>query len=192
MKDIYSYIIKERFTVAGTESHKILLFDVDNTLIASDIRVYVRKNGEIVKKLDTAEYNTYKLQPGESFDYTEFKDEELLNKNSVFLKYWDTLQREYHKGTHIGILTARSDQDMFYRFFKNHGIDIKQELVFAISDPKIKLQGRTIEDRKASAIKKLAKWGYDTIVFFDDNIENLRTAKKLEDKLDIKIHTVQA
>jgi hypothetical protein len=81
---------------------------------------------------------------------------------------------------------------MFYRFFKNNGIDIKNELVFAISDPKMKLKGDTIEDRKAEVIKKLAKWGYQTIVFFDDNIDNLRTAKKLESKLDIKIHTVQA
>lgn len=191
MKDISTYIL-ERFTVAGTESNKILLFDVDDTLIRSDIKVYVRKDGDIVKKLSSAEYNTYRLKPGEYFDYTEFTDEELLNKKSVFLKYWDTLKREYAKGTHIGIITARKGQDMFYRFFKNNGIDIKQELVFAINDPKIRLHGETIEERKAEVIKRLVKWGYTTFVFFDDNEENLRTAKKLEDKYDIKIHTVKA
>ena len=81
---------------------------------------------------------------------------------------------------------------MFYRFFKNNGIDIKQELVFAINDQKIRLHGETIEERKAEVIKRLVKWGYTTFVFFDDNEENLRTAKKLEDKYDIKIHTVKA
>lgn len=192
MRDLYEYIVDERFTVAGTESNKILLFDVDNTLIDSDVKVYVMKDDKLVKKISSTEYNSYKLQPGEYFDYTEFESEDILNNKSVFLKYWDTLQREYRKGTHIGILTARNNKDMFFRFFKNNGIEIKKELVFAISDPKIRLKGETIEDRKAEVIKKLARWGYQTIVFFDDNLENLRTAKKLEKVCNIKVHTVQA
>lgn len=192
MTDLYTYIINERFTVNGTQSTKILLFDVDDTLIHSDLRLYVKKNGKVVKTLSSSEYNTYELQPGETIDYTEFKDENLLNNNSIFLKYWDTLKREYKKGTHIGILTARSDKDMFFRFFKNHGFEIKKELVFAINDPSIRLKGKTIEDRKAEVIKRIAKWGYKTIIFFDDNIDNLRTAKKLESQCDIKIHTIQA
>jgi hypothetical protein len=191
MISLRDYIL-EQFTVAGTQSNKILLFDVDDTLIKSDVKVHVIKNGEVVKKLSSTEYNTYKLQPGESFDYSEFEDEDILNNRSVFLKYWDTLQREYKDGTHIGILTARSNKDMFYRFFKANGITIKNELVFAIGDPKLNLKGNTIEDRKAEVIKRLAKWGYKTMVFFDDNEANLKTAKKLEKTCDIKIHTVKA
>ena len=132
------------------------------------------------------------MRPGEDFDYVEFEDPKILNNKSVFLKYWDTLQREYKNGTHIGILTARSNSDMFYDFFKNHGVTIKKELVFAINAPKLGLKGNTIEDRKANAIKRLIDWGYKTIVFFDDNVNNLKSAKKLEDKYDIKIHTVKA
>jgi hypothetical protein len=191
MISLRDYIL-EQFTVAGTQSDKILLFDVDDTLIKSDVKVHVIKNGEVIKKLSSTEYNSYKLQPGESFDYSEFEDEDILNNRSVFLKYWDTLQREYKNGTHIGILTARSNKDMFYRFFKSNGITIKNELVFAINDPKLGLKGSTIEDRKAEVIKRLAKWGYRTMVFFDDNEANLKTAKKLEKSCDIKIHTVKA
>lgn len=191
MISLRDYIL-EQFTVAGTHSDKILLFDVDDTLIKSDVKVHVIKNGEVIKKLSSTEFNSYKLQPGESFDYSEFEDEDILNNRSVFLKYWDTLQREYKNGTHIGILTARSNKDMFYRFFKSNGITIKNELVFAISDPKLNLKGSTIEERKAEVIKRLAKWGYKTMVFFDDNEANLKTAKKLEKTCDIKIHTVKA
>lgn len=191
MISLRDYIL-EQFTVAGTQSDKILLFDVDDTLIKSDVKVHVIKNGEVIKKLSSTEFNSYKLQPGESFDYSEFEDEDILNNRSVFLKYWDTLQREYKNGTHIGILTARSNKDMFYRFFKSNGITIKNELVFAISDPKLNLKGSTIEERKAEVIKRLAKWGYKTMVFFDDNEANLKTAKKLEKTCDIKIHTVKA
>lgn len=191
MINLREYIL-EKFSIAGNESDKILLFDVDDTLLKSDVQVHVVKGGKLLRKLSSAEYNLYKLQPGEDFDYVEFEDPKLLNDRSVFLKYWDTLQREYKNGTHIGILTARSNSDMFYDFFKNHGVTIKKELVFAINDPKLGLKGNTIEDRKANAIKRLIDWGYKTIVFFDDNVNNLKSAKKLEDKYDIKVHTVKA
>lgn len=191
MINLRDYIL-EKFSVAGNESDKILLFDVDDTLLKSEVQVHVVKGGKLLRKLSSSEYNSYKLQPGEDFDYVEFEDPKILNNKSVFLKYWDTLQREYKNGTHIGILTARSNSDMFYDLFKNHGVTIKKELVFAINDPKLGLKGNTIEDRKANAIKRLIDWGYKTIVFFDDNVNNLKSAKKLEDKYDIKIHTVKA
>jgi hypothetical protein len=191
MISLRDYIL-EKFSVAGNESNKILLFDVDDTLLKSEVQVHVVKGGKLLRKLSSAEYNSYKLQPGEDFDYVEFEDPKILNNKSVFLKYWDTLQREYIGGTHIGILTARSNSDMFYDFFKNHGVTIKKELVFAINDPKLGLKGNTIEDRKANAIKRLIDWGYKTIVFFDDNVNNLKSAKKLEDKYDIKVHTIKA
>jgi FMN phosphatase YigB (HAD superfamily) len=191
MINLRDYIL-EKFSVAGNESDKILLFDVDDTLLKSEVQVHVVKGGKLLRKLSSSEYNSYKLQPGEDFDYVEFEDPKILNNKSVFLKYWDTLQREYKNGAHIGILTARSNSDMFYDFFKNHGVTIKKELVFAINDPKLGLKGNTIEDRKANAIKRLIDWGYKTIVFFDDNVNNLKSAKKLEDKYDIKVHTVKA
>lgn len=191
MKQISDFI-HSKFSVAGTYSNKILLFDVDDTLLHSDIKVYVKKDGKDIKSLSSAEYNHYRLKPGESFDYREFCDEEVLNNRFVFLKYWDTLKREYAKGTHIGILSARKNHDMFHRFFIKHGIDIKNELIFTISDDSLDIKGDTIEDRKAYVIGKLSKWGYKTIVFFDDNEVNLKTAKKLENKFDIKVITVKA
>ena len=81
---------------------------------------------------------------------------------------------------------------MFHRFFIKHGIDIKNELIFTISDDSLDIKGDTVEDRKAYVIGKLSKWGYKTIVFFDDNEVNLKTAKKLENKFDIKVITVKA
>lgn len=194
MISLQNYIyhkITESFSVAGKTSNKILLFDVDDTLIKSDVKVYVMKDDKIIKKLSSTEFNTYKLNPGESFDYREFEDERILNK-SKFLKYWDTLKREYSEGTHIGIITARANKDMFYKFFKSKGFTIKNELVFAINDPNIDLDGDTIEERKTNAIEKIIDYGYKTIIFFDDNENNLNMVKKLERKYDIKIHTIKA
>lgn len=191
MRSLHTYL-QGQFTAGGTVSNKILLFDVDDTLINSDIKVYVVKNKKVIKALSSTEYNTYKLGPGESFDYKDFNSEFLLNNKSVFLKYWDTLKREYKKGTHIGILTARADCMMLRRFFLKNGIDIKKDLVFAISDPALGLSGSSIEERKAEVIERLIGYGYNTFVFFDDNQDNLETAKSLEFKYDIKVHTVKA
>jgi hypothetical protein len=189
MINLREYIL-EKFSIAGNESDKILLFDVDDTLLKSDVQVHVVKDGKLLRKLSSSEFNTYKLQPGEDFDYVEFEDPKILNNKSVFLKYWDTLQREYKSGTHIGILTARSNCDMIKNFLLNNGIRIKDELVMAINDPKLGLSG-TIQQKKAEAIKILANAGYNTFIFFDDNEGNLQSAKTLEKEYGIVIKTVK-
>ena len=55
-------------------------------------------------------------------------------------------------------------------------------------DPKLKLTG-SIAERKAEVISKLVWLGYKTFIFFDDNETNLRSAKELESKFNIKIIT---
>lgn len=188
MLSLSDYIAKE-FTVNGTKSSRIILFDVDDTLIHTTAQIGIRKNGRLVKHISNSDFNEYKLKPGEEFDYSEFDDPKLLD-NEEFTKYWNTLKREYRKGTHIGILTARSDRDMIYNFFKKNGIEIKKELVFAISDPEVRLNG-TVAEKKSTIISKLAQLGYKTFIFFDDNDENLRIAKELERPYKIKVITVK-
>lgn len=189
MISLSDYIAKE-FTVNGTKSNRIILFDVDDTLVHTTAKIGILKDGKLVKKITNDTYNTYTLKPGEEFDYAEFEDPEILD-NEEFTKYWSTLKREYRKGTHIGILTARSDCDMIYKYFKRKGIEIKRELIFAISDPKMGLEG-TVAERKTIIISKLAWLGYRTFVFFDDNVDNLKSAKELEKKYRIRVITVKA
>lgn len=181
--------IQNGFTVGQTTSNKIILFDLDDTIIHTIAEIGVVKDGKLIKRLPNAEFNDYVLGPGESFDFGEFDDPVLLDK-SPFTKYWDTLKREYRKGTHIGILTARGDSKMIKDFFLKNGIRIKDELVMAINDPSLGLKG-TIQQKKSEAIRILASVGYDTFVFFDDNEPNLKSAKALEKTLDIKVATVK-
>ena len=188
MITLFDYINKE-FTVNGTKSSRIILFDIDDTLIHTTAKIGVTKNGKLLKRISNSEFNEYKLKPGESFDFEEFDDYQLLN-NEKFTKYWDTLKREYNKGTHIGILTARGDCDMIYNFFKGKNIEIKRNLIFAISDPKLKLTG-SIAEKKSTIISNLSNIGYKTFIFFDDNETNLKFAKSLENKHKIKIITVK-
>ena len=177
------------FTVNNTTSNRIMLFDLDDTLIHTTAEILLFKDGKFIRKISNTEFNDYVLKPGESFDFAEFDDPKIL-ASSKFTRYWNTLKREYRKGTHIGILTARSDCDMIKNFLLNNGIRIKDELVMAINDPKLGLSG-TIQQKKAEAIKILANAGYNTFIFFDDNEGNLQSAKKLEKEYDIVIKTVK-
>lgn len=181
--------IKPGFTVNKTSSNKIILFDLDDTLIHTIAEIILKRNNKVIKKLSNAEFNDYIPKSGESFDFVEFDDPNIL-ASSKFTKYWDTLKREYNKGTHIGILTARSDCNMIKEFLLNNGIRIKDELVMAINDSKLGLSG-TIQQRKSEAIGILAKAGYDTFIFFDDNEANLKYAKKLEKQYNIIVHTIK-
>ena len=119
----------------------------------------------------------------------EFNDFDILS-SSKFTPYWETLKREYKKGTHVGILTARSNCSMIRRFFMNNGIRIKSELVMAVNDPSLGLNG-TIQERKSEAISILTNAGYKLFIFFDDNEPNLKSAKKLEKKYNITVQTIK-
>lgn len=181
--------IQQGFTVGQTTSNKIILFDLDDTLVHTLAEIGVVKDGVLIKRLPNDKFNDYVLKQGESFDFSEFTDLDLLMK-SPFTKYWQTLKREYNKGTHIGILTARSNKNMVREFFLRNGIRIKDALVMAINDPILGLKGN-IQQRKSEAIRILADVGYETFIFFDDNEPNLKTAKELEKQMDIKVLTVK-
>lgn len=181
-------LAREMLSVGGTFSDRILLFDVDDTLIHSNAKIDVLKDGKLEYQLTPAEFNTHKLKHGESYDFHQFTSYEGL-VGATFLPFWNTLKREYRRGTHIGILTARDNGDMFKRFFLEHGIDIKDELIFATGD---KDYSGSVEERKAQAIELLIGVGYKTFVFFDDSETNLKTVKNMENKFNIKVITVKA
>lgn len=176
------------FTIAGTISKKILIFDIDDTIIYSNATVGVRKNGKIIKELTAQEFNTYSLKDNELFDFRNFDSSVLLGQAKL-TKYWDTLSREYFKGTHISILTARSRPAMIKKFFMNKGIDIKDELIFCCGYSKFPWKG-TVQYKKRKVIEYLISLGYEVFVFFDDNEQNLLEAKNLEKEYNIKVNIV--
>ncbi len=191
MKDLARYLT-EKFSVAGTVSDRLLVFDLDDTLIRSKANVVVKRGLKRIE-LTPSEYNDYRWQPGDIVDYSQFRSDEILDSADL-TRYWRTLEREYKKGTHICILTARGDQDMVWRFFKRKGIEIKNELCIAVEDPKYGFTG-SVAQKKQEAIESLVNLGYRTFVFFDDSQENLDHAKSLEkdfSSIGVKIKTVKA
>lgn len=179
----------EEFTIKGKKSDKVLVFDIDDTLITSDAKVLVKKNGKTIRELNSKEFNDYKLGEGEEYSYERFRDINIM-LSSEMRPYFNTLKREYNKGVHISILTAREDKKMIHDFFiKKSGIDIHPNLIFTSGDDK---SDCSVAEKKAKCIRKLVQYGYRTLVFFDDNADNLTYAQRMGKKLGVKIHVVKA
>lgn len=184
----YTEFLNE-FVIHGKSSDKVLVFDIDDTLIKSNARVFVKRDDEVVKTLDTQEYNKYKLKPGESFSYEEFRDLDRMLDAEV-KPYFKTMMREYDKGVHISILTARAGKKLIHDFFmKKANIDIHPKLIFTIGDD---MSDLSVAEKKAKCIRTLVSYGYKTLIFFDDNVDNLKEVQSMGERLGIKIHTIQA
>ena len=50
MLSLSNYLERE-FTVNGTKSNRIILFDVDDTLIHTTARIGIKRDGKIIKKI---------------------------------------------------------------------------------------------------------------------------------------------
>ena len=173
------------------KTDKIVLFDIDDTLIKSKAKIYVLNDqNEVVKKLTPAQYNHYKRKECEHFDYEEFDSEEILNKAKL-TKFWEVLKKTYSNGTNVGIVTARGNKEMLIRFFLRNGIDINRHLVFAIGGSASKFKGG-IKDRKRQVIEHLSARGYKNFVFYDDNKDNLNEVAQMENRIGVKIKTIQS
>ena len=96
MKTLKDYIkSKSEFTVGGTKSNKLLIFDVDDTLIHTSANILINKNGKHIKTIPNKEFNTYKLRPGEEFDFSEFEDPNILSKEVFTNILKTTLGKKY-------------------------------------------------------------------------------------------------
>ena len=84
----------EEFSIRGKKSDKVLVFDIDDTLITSNAKVLVKKNEEVVKELNSSEFNEYKLKDGEVYSFEKFRDLGIM-LSSEMRPYFDTLKREY-------------------------------------------------------------------------------------------------
>ena len=50
-------------------NEKLVIFDIDDTLVNTDTRVNVVRDGKVIKQLNSHDFTHYKLGPGEEFDF---------------------------------------------------------------------------------------------------------------------------
>ena len=89
--------------------NKAFVFDFDDTLAITSARVIIRNSMSVAyKSVSSLEFPVYKLGNGESFDFSEFRDDAFVkNADPKFLM---NLAREgYMEGHSVFILTARQN-----------------------------------------------------------------------------------
>tara|TARA_B110000259_G_scaffold122365_1_gene138786 strand:+ start:138 stop:737 length:600 start_codon:yes stop_codon:yes gene_type:complete len=173
---------------------KILVFDLDDTLVISSAKIKVcnKKTSECYS-LTPEEFNTYEKGKHEELDFDEFKSLEIMKAGELIEYYLKIFKEAYKMKIAVGIVTARDDRTMIWKWLREHvGYRIDYELIFAVNDPIHKYKGN-ISDRKKAAFKELIEMGYNDLQFYDDDDANLRLVKSLEKEYDgIAISTIKA
>lgn len=163
-------------------SGKLVIFDIDDTLVNTDTRVNVVKDGKIIKQLNSHDFTHYKLQPGETFDFGAFKDaREFFTKAKPIPGMIRQLKQDIATGNRVIMLTARSDfndRDVFLDTFRRFGIDMSRVHVYRAGNLAIK--AATEEKKKIILRHLLGKEHFDKLIMYDDSVPNLNAFLSLK------------
>ena len=161
----------------------IKLFDIDGTLIDTKTKIYVE--GKAYPQTDYKKF----FNMGKEIDLSDFEDKEKVKEDFTegeklplfkLIKNYGPLMKK-------AFITARSMESSIERWFIRNGI---LGHFYAVNDPESRASCYTgmenwenwsTAKRKASIIKYYCN-KYDLVEFYDDEVENLETAKKLEMK----------
>jgi len=194
VKRYEAYLNEARRPGKPYHGSKILVFDLDDTLVISSAKIKVcnKKTGECYS-LTPEEFNTYEKGEHEELNFDEFKSLEIMKAGKLIEYYLKIFKEAYKSKLAVGIVTARDDRKMIHKWLREHvGYRIDYELIFAVNDPIHKFKGN-ISDRNKAAFKELIEMGYNDMQFYDDDDANLKLVKSLEDEYDgINISTIKA
>jgi len=160
---------------------KLVVFDIDDTLVHTQTKVQVIKDGEVIDSLNSHDFTHYKLKPGEEFDFSGFRNaREFFEKSRPIIPMMDQLKRDIATGNKVVMVTARADFDdreLFLDTFRKFGIDIDKVHVYRAGNSK---QGTTEERKKAIIKTLLDKDDYSKAIMYDDAKPNLHTFIELK------------
>ena len=182
------------FLNEAKEGGGLTIFDIDDTLLKTTARVIVMKGKKVVKRLEPHSYNTYTLQPGETFDFHEFRNAEKFHNESTPIKAMMAKAKAILKNSlnnplsRVIIVTARDDFDdkeKFLATFRKFGFDIDRVRVERAG--KIKDVGGTAIQKMIIIRNYLNTKQFTRVRLFDDSLDNLRMFLSLQNEFkDIK------
>ena len=113
--------LHELLEAYGDSNLGLTIFDIDDTLFHTTAKIKVVKDGKVIKSLTNQEFNSYKLQPGEQFDFGEFRNAEKFRRESqpiapMIAKLKAILRNA--GDSKVIMLTARADFDDKELFLK--------------------------------------------------------------------------
>lgn len=155
-------------------SNKLVIFDIDDTLVHTQTKVHVVRNGQVIKSLNSHDFTHYKLKPDEEFDFGDFRDaREFFANAKPIIPMMDQLKQDIATGNKVVMVTARADfndRELFLDTFRKYGVDMNKVHVYRAGN----LKGGSTEDRKKRIISSLLNSGnYSKAIMYDDAVPNL-------------------
>jgi hypothetical protein len=154
---------------------KLVVFDIDDTLVNTNTLVNVVRDGRVVKQLNSHDFTHYHLQPGEEFDFGRFRDaREFYTNARPIAPMINRLKQDIATGNRVIMLTARADfndRDVFLDTFRQYGIDMDRVHVYRAGN--LQTRAATEEKKKIILNHLLGQQHYDKVIMYDDSVPNL-------------------
>lgn len=186
MKSFKTYIIENSEKVSGLH-----VFDVDGVVFHPHAEVHVKdKTGKRVASLSHHEYNTHKLKPGHSYDYTEFRNADIFQKGKPIhniIRKIKSIQRNNGKVVFNSARSDLNDKDTVLDKFEQHGIDMSKSHFYRSGN----IPGNhSVGEKKNIVLHKLIqKHSPSHIHFYDDDRQNLAAFNRMSKQHpNIKFH----
>jgi FMN phosphatase YigB (HAD superfamily) len=160
------------------------VFDVDDTLVTTGAMIIVKdENGNLIKKITPHDYNTYKKQPGEQFDFSEFQSADIFRKTAQPTKYFKIIKNisdAVNRGdsdSAIYILTARGSKikETIHDYLESHDIYVRSVDITTLGDR----TDAPIAEIKKNVLQKIRNKHIGNVVFFDDDEKNIELANQV-------------
>jgi FMN phosphatase YigB (HAD superfamily) len=162
---------------------KAVVFDFDDTLVQTDVRTHIYRDGRKVLSLPPDEFYDYERKPGEKYDYRDYTDPRFI-LNARKYKMWPALESIYHAQK-----SGRSDEDIYiltarepvcampiWTFLKRNGIILPDDHIITIGNGDH--DNQNVPEEKKKILDKL-KMEYDSILFYDDSEGNIKLAGEI-------------
>lgn len=184
-------MIKEGYKAPKVKPKGVLnVFDIDDTLFRTNARISIVKNGEIVKTLNSGEFNTYKLGPGEKYNFDQFRSGKLFRETSSpidkMIARAERAVSSQDENSKSIIITARSDfydKGPFLQKFRDHGFPIDKVYVERAGNlQKLQSKAAVHITKGVVLIKYIKSDRYNKIRMWDDSSKNLDILLKLGEK----------
>ena len=161
---------------------KLVIFDIDDTLVHTQTQVHVIKHGRVIKSLNSHEFTHYRLRPGEHFDFGDFRDaREFFTNARPIIPMMNQLKHDIATGNRVVMVTARSDfndKELFLDTFRKYGVDMSRVHVYRAGNM---TTDHSTEERKKIIIRRLLDQGqYHKAIMYDDAIPNLKSFLELK------------
>lgn len=194
MQTFKEYLLEKPQTSEGS----LFIWDIDETLMKTSAKIYVRKNGKVVRALTNTEFNSYVKQPDETLDFSEFKRADIFKSTSKpYMKVVRIASRLLkgvlnNQNSRMIIVTARSDFDdreTFLDTFRQYGLNMRHIYVERSGN----LGLPTAEGKRVTIEKYLATGQFHNATLFDDADSNLMMFLSLQKKYPkINFHAYKA